>query len=323
MVIPAYNSERYIGRALESVLGQSYGVSEIIVVDDGSSDGTAEAVRGFGEAVRLIEQENGGASAARNAGIKSASGEWVAFLDADDEWLVDKLAKQVEILEGNPELVWVSGNYYQELTSEGRRGIYTPVEKCREILGGKDYFESYFEAFGIGVWGHTDMMVIRRDVLFSAGLFRVGQLKANDIDMWLRVAYLYPRIGFCCDGGSVYYLEVADSIVKKYRDVDIYADFLRRHVELAREAGRLEEFEGCAGYMVRRWIRGMLFYEDNGRIGELYGEFGYLMGGWGRFVYWFLTLRPGFTRVLFHFISRVVRFFGLRRRPVRRPGRQG
>ncbi|HOM77565.1 MAG TPA: glycosyltransferase family A protein, partial [Anaerohalosphaeraceae bacterium] len=86
VVIPAYNCQAYIRRAIDSVLGQSRPADEIIVVDDGSTDGTAEAVRTYGAKVILIQQENAGVSAARNAGIRAASGDWIAFLDADDEW---------------------------------------------------------------------------------------------------------------------------------------------------------------------------------------------------------------------------------------------
>ena len=95
-VIPAYNCEKYIGRAIQSVLSQTRPVDEIIVVDDGSTDTTAEIVRSFGDKVKLIQQENAGECAARNTGIKAASCQWVAFLDADDEWLPEKIERSEE-----------------------------------------------------------------------------------------------------------------------------------------------------------------------------------------------------------------------------------
>ena len=86
VVIPAYNAERFVGEAIESVLAQRYTRFELIVVDDGSSDRTSEVARSYGEKVRTLRQENRGVSAARNAGTRAATGELLAFLDADDRW---------------------------------------------------------------------------------------------------------------------------------------------------------------------------------------------------------------------------------------------
>ncbi len=85
VVIPAYNAEKYIGRAIDSVLAQTRQPDEIIVVDDGSTDNTPNAIKSYGSKVYYIHQENGGASVARNTGIEAAKSEWIAFLDADDE----------------------------------------------------------------------------------------------------------------------------------------------------------------------------------------------------------------------------------------------
>ena len=96
-VIPAYNSEKYVADAIRSVLEQSHASVECIVVDDGSTDATAEVVRSFGKAVFYIHQANKGVSAARNAGVAAASGEFVAFLDADDAWLPEKTMRQLDL----------------------------------------------------------------------------------------------------------------------------------------------------------------------------------------------------------------------------------
>jgi len=113
VVMPAYNAERHIGEALESVLAQTYAPIEIVVVDDGSSDATAEAVRRFGPRVRFTAQTNAGAGAARNRGVAMASGRYIAFLDADDSWPPEKLARQVEILQQNPACDLVFGQVQQ------------------------------------------------------------------------------------------------------------------------------------------------------------------------------------------------------------------
>lgn len=103
VVIAAYNAEAFIQEALDSVLAQTYRDYEVIVVDDGSTDATAERVRRYGEAVRLVQQANAGSAAARNRGIQEARGTYVAFLDADDLWLPEKLERQVGLHEaGGP-----------------------------------------------------------------------------------------------------------------------------------------------------------------------------------------------------------------------------
>lgn len=106
VIIPAYNYGRFIGQAIDSVLAQTYPVKEIIVVDDGSTDDTFNVLAKYGQAVRALRQQNRGPAAARNEGAKNASGELLAFLDADDVWLSDKLTKQVrKLLEGKFGLV--------------------------------------------------------------------------------------------------------------------------------------------------------------------------------------------------------------------------
>lgn len=104
VVVPAYNAERTIGATLESALHQTHRETEIIVVDDGSTDGTAGVVAAFGERIRYLRQPNAGAAAARNTGIAAARGEFVALLDADDLWLPQKLEQQLAYFDAHPEV---------------------------------------------------------------------------------------------------------------------------------------------------------------------------------------------------------------------------
>jgi glycosyltransferase involved in cell wall biosynthesis len=99
VIIPVYNSERYLAEAMKSVLGQTLPAYEIIIVDDGSTDGSGEIARRYGPSLRYIRQTNQGAATARNVGVNTAQGNLLAFLDADDVWLPHKLAKQVELLQ--------------------------------------------------------------------------------------------------------------------------------------------------------------------------------------------------------------------------------
>ncbi|MBN1458144.1 MAG: glycosyltransferase family 2 protein, partial [Armatimonadetes bacterium] len=108
VVVPLFNNESSIGRALESVLGQNPPPTEVIVVDDGSTDAGGSVVTGYGDSVRLVRKENGGPGSARNEGMKLTSGELVAFLDADDYWLPGFTAATTSFLVSNPEVGAVS-----------------------------------------------------------------------------------------------------------------------------------------------------------------------------------------------------------------------
>jgi len=103
VIIPAYNREAYLAEAIESALGQTCPPEEIIVVDDGSTDHTAEIARSYGGIVRCTSQENQGAGAARNTGLKAAQGSLIAFLDSDDVWVEQKLDMQADWLHTHPE----------------------------------------------------------------------------------------------------------------------------------------------------------------------------------------------------------------------------
>jgi glycosyltransferase involved in cell wall biosynthesis len=107
VVIPAYNAERFLGETLESVFAQTVQPHEIIVVDDGSVDGTEAVVNSFGNRIRYIKQDNQGISGARNTAIRAATGDWIAFLDADDLILPKKLEMQIQAIEANPGTIFV------------------------------------------------------------------------------------------------------------------------------------------------------------------------------------------------------------------------
>jgi glycosyltransferase involved in cell wall biosynthesis len=111
VIIPVYNGAETIARAVRSVLAQDYRSYELIVVDDGSTDSTGDVVRGFGSGIQYIRQENRGPAAARNAGAKIASGEYLAFLDADDEWLPSKLTSMVAVFDQDGDASLVYSNF--------------------------------------------------------------------------------------------------------------------------------------------------------------------------------------------------------------------
>ncbi len=279
-VIPAYNLGPYIGRAVESALRQTRRLDEIVVVDDGSTDDTPWVLAGFGDRIRVIWQPNAGASAARNAGIEAATSDWIAFLDGDDEWLPEA----VELLEGvvarHPELVWATGNFFRCDCDAGHRqweDISPPrMEAIRRHLAGGEVFDSYFVAHNLFAAGCTDTMILRRKAILEAGLFQPGLKRINDMDLWFRVAYRHPPIGFVPQPLAVYHLGIPDSTIKAHCDPRIIADFLRRHFGLAAGFGKADDFRPCAAKMLASWLTMLLDQRRGREVRGLLREFGEL-----------------------------------------------
>lgn len=136
IIIPTYNYGRYLAKALQSCLEQTYGNLEIIVVDDGSVDDTGEIVRPFGDRVVYLFQENQGVSSARNAGLARASGEFIAFLDADDYLLADSIAVRAHVLMGNPEIGIVFTDTY---SCDEKGNVYYDGRKRKDRASDRFY----------------------------------------------------------------------------------------------------------------------------------------------------------------------------------------
>jgi glycosyltransferase involved in cell wall biosynthesis len=132
VVIPVYNTEKYLADAIESVLGQTYQKFELILVDDGSTDGSAAVAQRYIPRITVLSHANAGSSVARNTGLKEAHGEYYSFLDADDIWTKNKLTLQLMAFQSNPMLDAVFGHIEQffspELSEEFRKRIYCPPE---------------------------------------------------------------------------------------------------------------------------------------------------------------------------------------------------
>jgi glycosyltransferase involved in cell wall biosynthesis len=180
VVVPAYNAQRFLGETLRSVLDQTFRDFEVLVVDDGSTDGTAAIVDDFGPPVRRIAQPNRGVSRARNAGIEAAAGRFVAFLDADDLWDPPKLERQMARLRAAPE----AGLCYTGLRRIDAQGAVRSVEPAREL---PDLCRTLLlESCVIAISSVT----ARRDLLRRAGGFDPTLSQCADWDMWLRLSSL-------------------------------------------------------------------------------------------------------------------------------------
>ncbi len=261
VIIPAYNAAAYIERALQSVLNQSRPADEIIVINDGSTDATSEILKRYKGKTRIIEQVNAGVSAARNTGIRAASGDWIAFLDADDEWLPEKLAKQCQFHQAHPEIKWLSANYYRCDCKNNHRKTADSRIQTQKSPQHIDYFNTYFEALMAGDNGHTDTMLICKEVLLEAGLFFEPQKNIEDDDLWFRLGYMNLRFGFIGEPLAVYHRGNYESITKNYIQPEWIDLFLSRHLHLASQKGCLELFLKSAKYKLGFWI--YLLLTDN------------------------------------------------------------
>ena len=195
VVIPTFNRDKLLRRALDSVIAQSLPPFEIIVVDDGSTDSTGTIIKScYAKDVQYLFQPNGGVSSARNMGIRSSGGDWLAFLDSDDEWLPSKLAKQAKALSKAPDYRVCHSN--EIWIRRGRR--VNPMRK-HEKSGGW----IYRKCLPLCVISPSSVL-IHRMVFQSIGYFDEELPACEDYDFWLRVCSSYP----------VLYL--SEPLIKKY-----------------------------------------------------------------------------------------------------------
>jgi glycosyltransferase involved in cell wall biosynthesis len=174
VVIGAYNAERYLAEAIESVLAQTYRNLELIVVDDGSTDRTGEIAQRYGDPVRCIRQENGGMAASRNRAIPEARGDYLAFLDADDRFPPDKLEQQLAVFEADPELDVVYGHVTEFLSPD-------LDEAARALLRAPEHDVP---------WPTPNLMLVKRDAFFRVGLFSTDLRVGIGVDWYARATEL-------------------------------------------------------------------------------------------------------------------------------------
>jgi glycosyltransferase involved in cell wall biosynthesis len=183
VIIPTYNSADYIEEALQSVFEQTFQDFEIIVIDDGSTDGTVEVLRKYGDRISYIFQENNGPSSARNRGIRAARGEYIAFLDADDLWVSTKLEKQVSLFLQRKGLGMVTTG----ACSFDEKGVYGYSADKRKTLMVGDIARNIFLRSNIG----TPTVMVRKEIFDSIGFFEENIRQSEDDNMWIRIAAHY------------------------------------------------------------------------------------------------------------------------------------
>lgn len=180
VIIPSYNSDKYIGEAIRSVLRQTCTDYEIIVIDDGSTDRTREIIENNFPKVRYFYIPNQGVSRARNYGIQMARGEFIAFLDADDLWLPEKLEKQLNVFNADKELMLV----FTEHQVFDANGFWKAKSSKKKRLMRGDVVKNIF------LYSHvtTSTVTVRRHAFQETGFFEEDLKAAEDDNLWMRIA---------------------------------------------------------------------------------------------------------------------------------------
>ena len=192
IVIPAYNCALYLQETIQSMLAQEgVGAMEIIVVDDGSTDGTANIARAFGDPVRVVEQRNAGVSTARNHGLREARGDFIALVDHDDYWLPTKLANQLTAFQVHPEVDVVFSDFRRWYADSPTGGFSPPSRYSQGALPqgtDPDYSGWIYHQMLLDSWVLTSTALSRSLVFARTGVFDESLPFSEDWDFWLRVS---------------------------------------------------------------------------------------------------------------------------------------
>jgi glycosyltransferase involved in cell wall biosynthesis len=214
VIIPVYNREEYIRRAIDSVLNQTRPADEIIVVDDGSTDATPSILADYGELIQVVRQENTGVSSARNRGIRVSSGNWIALLDSDDEWFPDKLALQESWLKKNPSYricqtqeIWIR---------RGKR--VNPMKKHTKVQG--DIFFPSLKRCLVS----PSAVLFERQLFEENGGFDESFPVCEDYDLWLRIS-LHEPVGLLHEAGIIKYGGHTDQLSRSVWGMDRFRVF--------------------------------------------------------------------------------------------------
>jgi cellulose synthase/poly-beta-1,6-N-acetylglucosamine synthase-like glycosyltransferase len=216
VVIPAYNCAAKIEAAIQSVQQQIFAPTEIMVVDDGSTDETLAVLRRLAEQVetlRFVSQENGGPAKARNTGINLAKGEWIAFLDADDQWLPNRLQSQLNLLREHPHLNWMAGGFDSRRSGESPNRDNRVKPLLSETRDSESVVIDALEALAGAEILWTGTILVRRDFIIKVGGFNTALKGPEDSELWVRLAIECREIGFVREPIAVYTTAQEDSLM--------------------------------------------------------------------------------------------------------------
>jgi glycosyltransferase involved in cell wall biosynthesis len=184
--ITTYNRARFLPGALESVFAQTYeGNIDVLVVDDGSTDDSADVLARYGDRIRVVRQKNGGRSAARNTAVREARGRYLSFLDSDDRWLPDKLARQVPALDADERVAIVHGHV--DLIDEDDRPLSDETQRHHELFSAAHRNGATYAGYAFDCRCFSSALTARVAAIRSVGLYDPSLL-LDDYDVYLRVA---------------------------------------------------------------------------------------------------------------------------------------
>lgn len=228
IVIPLYNKERYIADTIQSVLDQNYTDFELLIVDDGSTDGSRDVVEGIADPrIRLIKKENGGSSTARNLGFRESKGKYVCFLDADDRYLPGFLDNARALVEKYPEAGLYGLNYVFSRNGREFHPGFHGIPDNEKMVIVPDYFESVL--YGEQVVINTANCIPKR-VLEEVEGYDEGMRTTEDQDLWIRIALKHP-VAFHHDVSAVYNLDVENAKTQRVPKHEIeYANKLQQWI---------------------------------------------------------------------------------------------
>jgi glycosyltransferase involved in cell wall biosynthesis len=200
-VMTVFNGERHLHAAIISALKQSYRNIELVIVDDGSTDSSIQILQSFGERIRLVLQENHGVSHARNLAISISQGDYIAFIDQDDIWMLNKIERQIGLFINNPSLGLI--HTYTGFYDDINKNYVVPFSIQRTATLSGDCYEQLLEGNGLA----NSSVMVSRNALNKVGLFDLALTKntAQDYDLWLRIAQIFP-FGYISDLLTVYRL---------------------------------------------------------------------------------------------------------------------
>jgi len=211
VILPVFDREHCVRRAIDSVLAQTFKDLEIVVVDDGSSDGSVEVLKSYGNAIRLICQKNGGAGTARNTAIRAARGQWIAFLDSDDEWRPEKLECQMRLVEKHGARVC----YSRAVSEKGER--LPDLEDVGHTLKEPEVYEVSDPVEFLSrarCHPYLQSMVVEKQLFEAAGPFDQTMHTGEDT-LWLF------KLSFLCD---CIYVDRPMTIIHRYSDNSLTYD---------------------------------------------------------------------------------------------------
>ncbi len=218
IIIPSFNAARFITRAIDSALSQTWSAHEILVVDDGSTDATAEIVGKYGYRVRYLRQGNAGVSAARNSGAQAASGDWLAFLDADDWYYPDRLRLHAEWIARDPSLDFLTGDYdYQRPDGSRISGSMQIHESGKAMLvkaaGALNVVmtSDEFEPFVADHFGDTHTLSVPRATFLKLGGYPTGYRVCEDVFFLVKLCAVSQRVGVVCTPLAAYLIHDASA----------------------------------------------------------------------------------------------------------------